>query len=303
MELFFRTRDVGTANDYPAIGWMPPLPSGSDRLWKRFKDYANAEQPQLALAQRNGRWELYLEGLNSGRTDSATGQGGRTIRMSLYLSGTTAEAAEVTDLLPAFVFETIDASFGGKALQEKFARLIRPGDPRKWKDGGIAAQREAAAMLLGEFRGRAFPELPLVEEVGWAGGRNRENLKKFVGSCRALLEGRVSGYALTFPYCRMADVSELAALLDGEPLVAVLSGDAGEASVPSRRIGAGPRPKAVAPEPPDERGQGSKKSFFVIALVLVLTGLLIKCCSTATKGSAHQATNSVNQASNHVQGK
>lgn len=278
MKLFFRTRDIGPANDYPAIGWMPPLPGGADRLWRRFGQFAGAEFPQMVLSQKHGNWELYLEGINSGRTDSATGVGGRIIRMSLYITGNTAEGQGILGLLSSFVFETLSGTPTGETLKNCFERLIKVGDPRRWKDGGQQIQNENAIRLLSGLKALVPPAIPEVCETGWAAGRSEETLMRFLGACRALLEGRMEGCALSLPYCRIGDADEVQRILSGERLVALLSGDAAEQYSPVRNISM-PKRSIVTPVKNDSGKRAGIKAFFLAALAVVIVGLLVKSCT------------------------
>lgn len=307
MKLCFRTRDVGTANDYPAIGWMPPLPSGADRLWRRFGSFGNAESPQMVVSQKGGQWQLYLEGIDSGRTDAATGQGGRTIRMSLYLTGTTAEGESVLGFLSAYVRGALAVRGGDMAaLRDAFVKSIQPGDPRKWKDGGESVQSASAEAILKKLLEIRVSSVAADTEGSWCGGRNPDNLEKFIGSCRSLLTGAASGAAVCLPYCRLSDLRELQGLLNGEPLVAALSGDSGEQMQPARKIPAaglgGGAAFGPAAERPNVGGDGKKrpKTFFLIALALVSGVLLIKCCSNTGKRPTQKVSKQYESGTNAV---
>ena len=281
MELNFRTRDIGPLNDYPAIGWMPPLPEGADRLWRRFGSFGSAEFPQIVLFQKNGRWELYMEGMDSGRTDAATGQGGRVIRTSIYLEGNVSEGASILGLLSVFLSETLAGPGNGSRLRTLFAESIHAGEPRRWKDDGVQVQMSVAQELLAKFIALAcvLPVPPAVE-TGWAAGRSDENIRKFFGSCRAVLCGEADGYAISLPYCRMADAGNISSMLDGERLVALLSGDSAERAAPAIRLDHLRLPShAREGRIVSESGKDRLNFFFLVALILVVTGLLVKCCS------------------------
>lgn len=305
MELFFRTRDLGPVNDYPAIGWMPPLPAGADGLWRRFGSFTGAEFPQMVLSQKQGRWELYLEGINSGRTDSATGVGGRIIRMSLYLTGNTAEGDEILGLLSSFVFEVLSGAPPGETLKNCFERLIKVGDPRCWKDGGKQIQKENAIRILSGLKSLVPPAIPSLYETGWAAGRTEANLMRFLSSCRALIEGKAEGCALSLPYCRIGDADEVQRILSGEKLVALISGDAADRDAPVRNISI-PKSSGGAQVKNNPGRGGGMKPFFLVALVVAAACLLIKSCTgtkkqvpmpkatieeTATSGEKNIATN------------
>ena len=290
MDLYFRTRDIGSANDYPAIGWMPPLPTGADRLWRQVGPFGSAELPQMALSQRAGRWKLYLEGMDSGRTDSASGEGGRVIRMSLYLSGDVSEGAGVMRLVSSFVGETLTKMpVNGLDLKRLFANCVKPGDPSGWKKAGLQEQQQAAKVLLAELSGRPDPDVRLNMECGWCGGVTQENVRNFLGSCLAALTGKVDGLVLSLPYLRMQDVPDVQRLLSGESLVAVLSTDVRDKAESVIRIRSLPSSPSLAPGTHVEPKLGKKaKLFFVMALALALTVLLMRSCSNTDEASTQK---------------
>lgn len=289
MEFHFRTRDIGADCDYPAIGWMPPLPAGADRLWRKFGNYGCAELPQMALSQKDGHWKLYLEGISSGRTDSASGQGGRVIRMSLYLSGSVAESRSVLGLLSAFLFETLSFSQSSHVLEKCFAELIKPGDPRKWKEGGETLQKEIAQSICRRLSGLSAPFLSESFDSGWAAGRNEVNLQRFLCCCRALLDGKASGCVVSLPYGRVSDVDELRKISTDEPLIAALSGDEHEKDAPPRKFAVSGNVGNGGPVPAKEKQSDSNlKPFFIIALILASTVLFFKSCSSTKPDSARK---------------
>lgn len=290
MDLYFRTRDVGSANDYPAIGWMPPLPTGADRLWRQVGSFGSAELPQMVLSQHAGRWNLYLEGMDSGRTDSVSGEGGRVIRMSLCLSGDVSEGAGVMRLVSSFVGETLTKlPVNGLDLKRLFANCVKPGDPSGWKKGGLLEQQQAAKVLLAELSGRPDPDVSLNIECGWCGGLTQENIRNFLGSCLAVLTGKVEGLVLSLPYLRMQDVPEIQRLLPGESFVAVLSTDARDKTEPVihiRSLSPSPSRGAGTHEEPKQKKQ--TKLFFIMALALVLAVLSMRSCSNTDELSTQK---------------
>lgn len=289
MEFHFRTRDIGADCDYPAIGWMPPLPAGADRLWRKFGNYGCAELPQMALSQKDGHWKLYLEGISSGRTDSASGQGGRVIRMSLYLSGPVAEGGSVLGLLSAFLFETLSFSQSSHVLEKCFAELIKPGDPRKWKEGGETLQKEIAQSICRRLSGLYAPFLSESFDSGWAAGRNEVNLQRFLCCCQALLDGKASGCVVSLPYGRVSDVDELRKISGDEPLIAALSGDEHEKDAPTRKFAVSGNVGNGGPVPAKEKqSDRNLKPFFIIALILASTVLFFKSCSSTKPDSARK---------------
>lgn len=295
MEFHFRTRDIGADCDYPAIGWMPPLPAGADRLWRKFGNYGCAELPQMALSQKDGYWKLYLEGVNSGRTDSASGQGGRVIRMSLYLSGPVAEGGYVLGLLSAFLFETLSFSQSSHVLEKCFAELIKPGDPRKWRNGGETLQREIAQSICRRLSGLSAPLAGQSSESGWTAGRNEANLQRFLGCCRALLDGKASGCVVSLPYGRISDVDELRKISGDEPLIAALSGDEHEKDAPIRKFAVSENASNGGSVPAKEKqSDRNLKPFFIIALILAATVIFFKSCSSTKADSARKNSSSLN---------
>ena len=147
MELFFKTRDLGPKCDYPAIGWMPMLHDSDQLPWIRFKDFGSVEHPQIVVSGDGDRWSIYLESLDSGRTDAPSGVGGRIIRMSLYVTGGKEDGCKIVGLVARYVRDVLRDGHEA-ALRDVFADCVKPGDPFHWKQDGETAQKAAASIII-----------------------------------------------------------------------------------------------------------------------------------------------------------
>ena len=197
MQLHFFTRDLQL--DYPRIGWLPPLPTGTDELWQQFAKYLlhAGEYPEVILSQEDGKWSLYLSAIPGGRTDSIGGQG-RVIRVSLFLSGKTAEGKEVSGLIETYLEEMFGNKEKFHPLQDLFHSTILPGDPQKWRTEPLEEQKRHAEPILTAVRQMQGSQLESHPFKAWAGGvALPENRAAFLAFCHALLTGDLHGTAIS----------------------------------------------------------------------------------------------------------
>ena len=245
MELFFKTRDLGPKCDYPAIGWMPTLHDDDHLPWIRFKDFGSVEHPQIVVSGHGDRWSVYLESLDSGRTDSPSGVGGRVIRMSLYVTGGKEEGHKVSGLIARYVRDVLRDG-REDTLKSVFAACIKPGDPFHWKQDGETVQKLAADRLLQCLIAAtenidSFRAGNTISGTGaWAAGMSHENAEIFIGVCRELLIGSRQGTAVALSKMQLSNVDWIMALSDsGLPLIAVLSLSQDDRGIPIRNIDGG----------------------------------------------------------------
>jgi hypothetical protein len=284
--LYFLTRDL--RNDYPRIGWLPQLPAGAERLWKQFASHGweESEYPEIVLRQNGGQWQLFLSAIDSGRRDSADGHG-RVIRMTLYLTGTTAEGESLAGLVSHFLKEVVGK--GGTALKDLFLSHIGNNDPTAWRDEGDAKQNAAAADLLAALQALP-PCLTAVESpASWSGGCDG-NLTAFFGVCRDLLTGKRDGMAISLANLLDCEVSKAMAACRTNGNTAVLLTGMGETSLPLKEFRQPPRVTAN-PIPParqsnDGAGQGNKQrigGYVVAAIGLLAVILAARGCGGCNK--------------------
>ena len=293
MKLHFRTRDIGVENDYPAIGWMPSLPSGAEKLWRKCGPLGAAEYPQIVVAGDGKKWRMYLEGLDSGRTDSPAGVGGRVIRMSLYLEGDKTEAGQIVATLADFI---VNFLVDGEQdwFKSAFSDLIKPGDPFNWRRNGTAAQLTAAEAILARLIQHPPQTINAVEmSPGWATGKTKAGAEKFAKICLAILEGRLKGTALSLSSMTLNDLPKARSI--DSSILAVMSSrpDERERSfpIPVERESPRPpvkRPGCTPPSGPAETGSpevdpthSKLKAFFLAAVALsvtLLVALFIRSC-------------------------
>ena len=245
MELFFKTRDLGPKCDYPAIGWMPTLHDANHLPWIRFKDFGSVEHPQIVVSGYGDRWSVYLESLDSGRTDSPSGAGGRIIRMSLYVTGGREDGRKIVGLVVRYVRDVLRDGHEA-VLRDVFSNCIKPGDPFHWKQDGETMQKAVADKMLKRLiaaTGNATS--PHVDNVAfgtgtWTAGMYNESAECFIAVCRELLGGSRRGTAVALSRMRLSNVDRMMALPDcGSPLIAILSLSQGDRGIPMRNIGGG----------------------------------------------------------------
>lgn len=246
MKLHFATRDIGTMNDYPSIGWLPPLPDSAPRPDIEYGVLSMPEYPQIAVCGNGGQWHILVNALSSGRTDSITGEGGRTIRMSLLISGNADEGHKAAAITDAFISETLLK--GNEALfEDVFSAILKPGDVIRIKKEGNVPQEEAASLILekilekcassedkdqknagneqqsDENSEKIQEETPKFLNYPWAGGISTENAMEFANSCRAILDGRLDGTAIALSNLSINEIEYAEELTRTSPLVAALS--------------------------------------------------------------------------------
>jgi len=243
MELFFKTRDLGPKCDYPAIGWMPTLHDDDHLPWIRFKDFGSVEHPQIVVSGHGDRWSVYLESLDSGRTDSPSGAGGRIIRMSLYVTGGKEDGCKIAGLVARYVRDVLRDGHEA-ALRDVFADCIKPGDPFHWKQDGETVQKVAADKLLQrliaatENVNSSHADDTAVGAGAWTAGMSNGSVESFVAVCRELLAGSRRGTAVALSRMQLSDVNRMMALQEsGSPLIAVLSLSQNDRGDPIRNIG------------------------------------------------------------------
>lgn len=243
MELFFKTRDLGPKCDYPAIGWMPTLHDDDHLPWIRFKDFGSVEHPQIVVSGHGDRWSVYLESLDSGRTDSPSGAGGRIIRMSLYVTGGEEDGCKIAGLVARYVRDVLRDGHEA-ALRDVFADCIKPGDPFHWKQGGETVQKVAADKLLQRLiAATENVDSPnagnvMFETEAWVAGMSNESAECFIAVCRDLLVGSRQGTAVALSRMQLSNVVRMMAFQEsGSPLIAVLSLSQNDRGNPMRNIG------------------------------------------------------------------
>lgn len=243
MELFFKTRDLGPKCDYPAIGWMPMLHDSDQLPWIRFKDFGGVEHPQIVVSGDGDRWSIYLESLDSGRTDAPSGVGGRIIRMSLYVTGGKEDGCKIVGLVARYVRDVLRDGHEA-ALRDVFADCVKPGDPFHWKQDGENAQKAAADKLLKRL-------ITVTENVNsphadnaafgagaWSAGMSNDSAESFVAVCSELLAGSRRGTAVALSRMQLSNVDRMMVLPEfGSPLIAILSLSQDDQGIPLRKMG------------------------------------------------------------------
>ena len=229
MKLCFKTRDAGVGNDYPNIDWMPPLPPNADRLWRRFGDCQNQTYPQLVLSAKGGSWVLYLEGLDSGRNDALSGVGGRIIRNSLYITGTSAEAGDAFQILSAYVEDLKTIKQPQKTFLAASERTVKPGAARAAKNAGDSEQEKVAGDLLSAIRDEsakrmAGKDFPKESTAAVTTGLTDDGKINFLAVCLSLLRGVRNGCAVALAAARLNEKDRIEQMAK-ESLVAFLSLD------------------------------------------------------------------------------
>ncbi len=221
MELHFYTRDL--QQDYPRIGWIPVLSNGANDLWLNFSDYHAGEYPEILLSQHDGKWQLYLSAIDSGRTDSITGTG-RPIRVSLYLSGDCSDGNAVMGLIAQYLYETMNRQEADQKLKKLFLSKIKAGEPNNWKELTGEEQKAIADGLLKELVSFSVPsEVTELSAKHWIGGcSNPDVLCKFITHCKKLLSGEWNGMAISLANLSLADVSKVLASMKREVSIALL---------------------------------------------------------------------------------
>ncbi len=221
MFLSFNTRDLGGKCDYPNIGWIPP--SKGKANGELFGEFHEAKYPEIVLFQRDGKWELYLSAMNSGREDSIS-VAGRTIRLSLFISGTCEEGASILPLINQYIKECLLKSASEKLLQNLFTEKIKHGDPEKWKDALLEMQTEVAQDLLNEMK--KFPQVNIANANtidSWSGGcALSENIDNFIASCAKLLSGEASGMAISLPFLSFSELNMVTNKVKPSESIAIL---------------------------------------------------------------------------------
>ena len=283
--LCFLTRDL--RNDYPRIGWLPQLPDGADQLWKQFssKGWEEAEYPETVLRQNGGQWQLFLSAIDSGRQDSADGRG-RVIRMTLYLTGTTAEGEAMAGLVSHFLKEVVVKD--GTALKELFLSRISNNDPTAWRDEGAVKQEVVAAELLAALQAMPPCLTAANSPAAWSGGSDN-NLPVFYGVCHDLLTGKRDGMAISLTNLLECEVAKAMAACRPYGNTVILLTGMGETSLPLKEFRPPPRVMANPTSPARRTGGGagginSQRMIkpMVLAVVCLLSVIFIwRGCSSA----------------------
>ena len=278
----FLTRDLH--NDYPRIGWLPQLPAGAERLWRQFSanGWEEAEYPEIVLQQKGGQWQLFMSAMDSGRRDSADGRG-RVIRMTMYLSGTTAEGDSSAGLVAHFLKEIVGND--GTALKELLLSRIGNSDPTAWRDEGPAKQEAVAEELLKELQSLPPCLVATDSPASWAGGCD-VSLSAFYGVCRDLLTGKRDGMAISLTNLLECEVSKaMAACRKIGDTVILLTG-IGETSLPLKEFRqsshTSANPRKPASRNGDAAGQGNKR--WLGGLALAAVGILAVVLSLRSCG-------------------
>ena len=243
MKLYFATRDLGTMNDYPSIGWLPPLPDSLPKPDIDFGVLSMPEYPQIAVCGQEGKWHILLNSLDSGRTDSVSGEGGRKIRMSLSISGNAEEGGKAAAITDAFIYETLLK--GNEAVfKDIFAGILQPGEVIRIKQEGQSVQEDAASLIMSKILEKISPsenkepenaanadenaekiqeETHKILDYPWAGGISPENAAEFANTCRAILEGRLEGTAISLSNMSLEEIEYAEELTKIKPLAAAMS--------------------------------------------------------------------------------
>lgn len=279
MRLHFLTRDL--RQDYPRIGWLPPLPVGTDQFWTQFSNLHAGEFPEILVSQHNGEWKLYLSAIDSGRTDSPTG-GGRIIRISLFLTGTVGDSDGVLELISQFLHETLAKTDYKPLLKEFFQSRIKPGDPAKWVDAQMGEKEKIAADLLENLSSKLPPvKIPSVDlPRRWKSGCcSPAALTWFKYFCQELLSGRIEGMGISLANLSY-ESSEVKRVLDKlrstDHAAILLSTESDKAA----QIKSVLCPTNNSPMPPPSKGETSPKTPIwqdrsTIAIAIVIMALMI----------------------------
>lgn len=218
MQLHFLTRDI--RQDYPRIGWLPPLPAGADDLWLSFGNLHAGDYPEILLSRHNGEWQLFLSAMNSGRTDFIS----TPIRVSFFISGHAGETDAVLALIRQYLLETVLKSGDSPLLKNIFQTKIKPGDPGNWTTLPTSEQETIAADLLEEIcRIPASPSADVHQPPPrWVGGCTQENINLYLFSCRELLSGQAEGMTLSLANLSESEVPRVLRQLQPNDHAAIL---------------------------------------------------------------------------------
>ncbi len=216
MKLSFITRDLPPF-DYPKIGWIGGLPVGADALWGDFGNFHAAEYPEIILRQKNGKWQLYLSAIDSGRTDDIRGTG-RDIRIDLYITGNVGDGSCLIGLIKTYLLETLSRQSREGSLRKLFSENIKQGDPQKWAAMSNVEKEDVAKIVL-----EKLGKFPCISSCGDAaacfvgGAMNTGAQNAFLAQCEKLLSGASEGIALSLANLSSDEVNKVFSLAKINP--------------------------------------------------------------------------------------
>ena len=196
MKISFLTRDL--REDYPRIGWLPPLPNGAEELLERFGNLHCDDYPEMVIENDGQIVRMVLTAMSSGRTDAVDGSG-RQIRVTLYCEGASTEVGVFAGFVYTYLREYLSSENSGTSIRSFWEAHIKPGDPVKWRE---MQEAELDKKVLGwkddicNFKiAESCSNIP--QYSCWMTGWTREGVEVFSTICMKLLRGDRTGIAFS----------------------------------------------------------------------------------------------------------